>query len=1013
LHSVKMLFFLFFSTSFAASREQINFDFSWRHSLGADPSCNHDPGEKGINYGTGGDVFFNISSAAGCCNLCGVGCNCWDWNPASLECWVKLDCSSEEPADRVSARRSAGLPPPAAEKFDDSTWSIVDCPHDMLIAQNFSEMAPMKQAYLYRATGWYRKHFSLPSDWNSSTVYLYCEGSFHTTTVFLNGYQLAPSHRAGYTSWSLHLNEFARFGEGSENVLAVYIDASKGTGWWYEGGGLTRHLYLVRASRVHVVPDSAWVYSTSSPPSPSSSSSSSPSSPSSPSSSSPPSSPSSSSSLSVIFVGAVTVQNSYTTEAMEVRVRLCVLDDSGALVGNSSTSASVVVPAGLTHTFADLSVPLSAGHTHLWSVQSPYLYTVAVHVYASDAAAEEQEGGGRQDAAAVDTVEFSAGARSVAFDADKGLFVNQQPVKLRGFCDHDNMGGVGAAVPDRVNLFRAQMLRASGGNSWRMAHNPPAVARLDMMDRLGMLAVDENRDYGGQIGQGGTTPETVAEELGDMKALISRDRSHPSVLVWSFCNEVGCKNESAAQAFRAVSKAADPSRLVTQNHLGTNLSSFFLDVQGFSHKHADVYAKFHAQHPDKPMMATECCSCMSQRGVDEDMCPHPQDGGCEDGPKVPPGVFYNNNIGQCTADQVVESDSLDYLTGTFVWSGFDYLGEARGWPQNVKCRGTLADVAGFTKETAYWFKSWWLSNISKSDAGRPLNPPQPCDGQPTHSSFTSNSSSGSDSDFTVFIIDTWAAIPGASGSNRSIHVYTNAPFVRLEVNGHLAASPLPVPFFGMATFSVQYRAGRLRAVAMAGEHGSDLASHTLTTAGSVASVVLTLDAPSALTGTGSALVLDGQDTAMVRASLVDAQGIVVPASDNKVTFRVVSGPGKVWATHNGDPANLSPSLAAWTPAYHGLARAFVRTTMDASSSSEHRRRLRQIDLDTPVNPSLEVLPPEQVRSAPSDIVVEASVPGLAPSKINIPVTVDLHQLPLAVASFEGKRSQQFFRELHS
>ena len=152
---------------------------------------------------------------------------------------------------------------------------------------------------------------------------------------------------------------------------------------------------------------------------------------------------------------------------------------------------------------------------------------------------------------------------------------------------------------------------------------------------------------------------------------------------------------------------------------------------------------------------------------------------------------------------------------------------------------------------------------------------------------------------------------------------------------------------------------------------------------------------------------------MVPASLVDAQGIVVPASDNKVTFRVVSGPGKVWATHNGDPANLSPSLAAWTPAYHGLARAFVRTTMDASSSSEHRRRLRQIDLDTPVNPSLEVLPPEQVRSAPSDIVVEASVPGLAPSKINIPVTVDLHQLPLAVASFEGKRSQQFFRELHS
>ena len=128
---------------------------------------------------------------------------------------------------------------------------------------------------------------------------------------------------------------------------------------------------------------------------------------------------------------------------------------------------------------------------------------------------------------------------------------------------------------------------------------------------------------------------------------------------------------------------------------------------------------FHKLYPDKPTMATECCSCMSQRGIDKDMCKDPQDGGCGGIPS-PTGVFYNNNIGECTAQQVQISDHPEYIAGTFVWSGFDYLGEARGWPQNTKCRGTISDVAGFTKETAYWLRSWWLSNISTSDPGRPL-----------------------------------------------------------------------------------------------------------------------------------------------------------------------------------------------------------------------------------------------------------------------------------------------------
>jgi beta-galactosidase/beta-glucuronidase len=160
-----------------------------------------------------------------------------------------------------------------------------------------------------------------------------------------------------------------------------------------------------------------------------------------------------------------------------------------------------------------------------------------------------------------------------------------------------------------------------------MAHNPPIPARIDFADRLGVLIMDENRDYGGHQGQGGYTEESVAQEVKDMGKMVQRDRAHPSVFIWSFCNEVGCDNETAAAAFRNISYFYDGTRGVTQNHLGagaTPVSEKSLDVQGFSHKPGATFDKFHAEHPKEPMMATECCSCLSQRGEDYDACTVPR-----------------------------------------------------------------------------------------------------------------------------------------------------------------------------------------------------------------------------------------------------------------------------------------------------------------------------------------------------------------------------------------------------
>lgn len=163
-------------------------------------------------------------------------------------------------------------------------------------------------------------------------------------------------------------------------------------------------------------------------------------------------------------------------------------------------------------------------------------------------------------------------------------------------------------------------------------------------------------------------------------------------------------------------------------------------------------------------------------------------------------------------------------------------------------------------------------------------------------------------------------------------------------------------------------------------------------------MVLSIDAPSKLTGTGEVLVADGEDVAMIRATLVDANGLMVPSANNNMTFSVVSGPGKVWTTHNGDPGNLSPNNASWNPAYHGLARAFIRSTSDHASTSQHRRRMRQIDLE----PTVYIAGDDKYED-PDPIVVEVVVDGFPSARLEIPVTADPSQLPLAVAARSMRR----------
>jgi len=486
-----------------AGRERVIANFGWRHHLGEVPapagSC---PSiEKGVNYGTGGTRHDNVADADACCALCSgsPGCKAWDWNPQNLQCWVKPDATGPVKADRYSgvvAKHEA--PAPASRGFNDSSWQVVDAPHDMLIGQKYNETNAASQGFLPRNVGWYRRSVCLPSAWRGQVVWFYLEGAFHVTTAWLNGQQLAPPHLAGYTSFALRLDnssnvtytDSAACTEAEANVLAIYVDASFGDGWWYEGGGLSRSYWLTTAAAsANLGVDSAGVFASSYGVT-----------------------PGGGATLNV----SVRVSNDATPAARlgagpTTVPAFRLFGPEGGLVASFRGDAVPGAPAGGA---SASSVTQKLAGLSLWSVQTPALYVLETTLV--DASSGE----------ALDAVNTTFGFRSVAFDADTGLWLNQRRVKVRGFCDHSNFGGVGAAVPDRVNLYRAQALRSVGGNAWRMAHNPPVPSRLDIADRLGLLILDENRDFGGQRQQGGTTPESIADELADVRALVARDRNH-------------------------------------------------------------------------------------------------------------------------------------------------------------------------------------------------------------------------------------------------------------------------------------------------------------------------------------------------------------------------------------------------------------------------------------------------------------------------------------------------------
>jgi hypothetical protein len=374
-----------------------------------------------------------------------------------------------------------------------------------------------------------------------------------------------------------------------------------------------------------------------------------------------------------------------------------------------------------------------------------------------------------------------------------------------------------------------------------------------------------------------------------------------------------------------------------------------MDVVGMSHQSAAVLQAFHAASPFKPVAMTECCSCETMRAADADL------------PANSSIVYYSNEASACLAAQTQVSNAAPFCAGTFVWTLHDYSGEPDMFPHVSSSFGSI-DFAGFEKPAAGWFAAWWRSAVAPEDPSRPPL--------------------ALDAPVAIAIVEQWAPSPNGT---RTIHVYANAPLVRLLLpSGAPFGAPASIAAFGAPAvfFSVPFAPGVLVAQALAADGATVLASARRASWGAPAALLLTLDAPSPRSGTGSAVLLDGEDVALVRAPVVDAQGNACGDAESIVTFSITAGPARIVGTHNGHPALGAPASAPSVAAYGGLARGIARVTLLATGTAADRAVLAGVNVDAGRGNASAVIYTGQ-DAPPSSFTVTALSPGLAAGAVTV------------------------------
>jgi len=540
--------------------------------------------------------------------------------------------------------------------YDDSKWRTLNLPHDWAVELPFvwddtlasHGFKPLGRRYPETSVGWYRREFEIPESDAGRRIAVEFDGAVRDALVFVNGCFVGRNDSA-YVPFRFDVTDFLAV--GAKNCIVVRVDAGFGDGWFYEGAGIYRHVWLTKTNSLHFAPWESVARVT----------------------------------MEGQFVGvelATRVEN-HTGEVAPATVTWEILGPDGKTVNTADTHEQPVGPCCDTR-FSDDGFLTSAhiDHPMFWSVDTPNLYTAIATLKSGDTVR--------------DTERITFGVRTAKFDADHGFFLNGQSMKIQGTCNHQDHAGVGAAVPDRLQAFRLAVLKEMGCNAVRTSHNMPTPELVEACDRMGVMMMCETRQM-----------SSSSEGLAQLETMIKRYRNSPSIIIWSIGNEewrlqTEQAEEGAKIAATMVARCheLDPTRVVGAAVNGNNEQgvSAPLDIVGFNYE-MKFPDNFHKEHPTRPIYGSETASTISQRGC------------YQTDPLRNSLSAYDVN--HTAWSQLAEEWWTFYATreweaGGFAWTGFDYRGEPTpyGWP-SINSNFGIVDMCGFPKDNYFYYKAWW------------------------------------------------------------------------------------------------------------------------------------------------------------------------------------------------------------------------------------------------------------------------------------------------------------------
>lgn len=760
-------------------------------------------------------------------------------------------------------------------QYDDAKWRILDLPHDWSIEADFSLKNPATPGggALPGGIGWYRKDFVVDKSDEGKNVYIDFDGIYWNSKVWINGHLLGERPN-GYISFRYDLTPYIKVGE--RNVIAVRVDNSKQpNSRWYSGSGIYRNVRLVTTNALHV--DLWGTYVTT---------------------------PTVTKDNAEIKIETNIKNSSDLSQTFELYSIL--IDKDGKEIAGINNSESVGVGENIS-----MNQSLKVSNPILWSIDNPYLYKIVTRI--------------EQNGKLVDEYETPLGIRYFSFDPNKGFFLNGESVKIKGVCNHHDLGFLGAAVNTRAIERQLEILKEMGCNGIRTSHNPPAPELLDLCDKMGFIVMDEAFDMWRKkkspYDYSQYFPEWHERDLTD---LILRDRNHPSIFMWSigneileqwshinadtldlqqanmvlnFANTLNKKDIDAKELhvnslltikLADIAKKLDPTRPITTGNNETEPSNHIfrsgaMDIIGFNY-HENNWVNFHEKFPNQKLIITESTSGLMSRGYYEmpsdsmNIWPERWDKPF-DRPVHHCSSYDNCHVpwGSTHEDTWRLVKNYDHISGVYLWTGFDYLGEPTPfwWPSRSSYFGVI-DLAGFPKDIYYMYQSEWTNK------------------DVLHIFPHWNWKEGQ-------TVDIWA-------------YFNNADEVELFLNGLSLGKKAKEKDVYHVFWRVPFQKGTLKAVSY--KDGKEVLTREVKTTGDPISIKLTADRQT--------IKADGKDLSFITVEALDAEGNPVPVADNLINF-TIEGDGFIAGTDNGDPTDPNSLKKPSRKLFSGKALAVVQS----------------------------------------------------------------------------------------